>query len=188
MVLDSLRADGFVVLPASLPPDDVDRLRRAFPSRPLPGAADVDLTDATPERAAWDRLREHRAVALAQRYAGVDLRPGRLWGRDPRARVGEQQWHTDSADRARCEVVTLVWMLDDFAASGTHVVPGSHLVAARPPQRGDPVGWRAVEGAAGSLLLVDGRLWHRCPAHLGPDRRRSALLSLVAAPPTCRSR
>jgi hypothetical protein len=69
--------------------------------------------------------------------------------------------------------LTTIWMLTPFTAdNGTLIVPGSHrrsdnptgdvgLVAERP--HADEI---AVEGPAGSVLVMDSRLWHA----IGPNR------------------
>jgi ectoine hydroxylase-related dioxygenase (phytanoyl-CoA dioxygenase family) len=89
-------------------------------------------------------------------------------------------------------VANIAWMLDDFtdANGATRLVPKSHLnQAATPrssmrlaeapanmPTQADTI---AAEGAAGSILCFDGRLWHGTGANT-TDRPRHALLSYHA--------
>ena len=68
------------------------------------------------------------------------------------------------------------WLLDDFTVEngGTCYVPGSHL-RGRGPQPGDEVTTVTIEAPAGSLLLMDGRLWHQTGENRTRDGRRAAL-------------
>ncbi len=70
----------------------------------------------------------------------------------------------------------VAWLLDDFTADngGTRYVPGSHRLG-HPPAPGDTPQTIAVEAPAGSLLVMDGRLWHQTGANRSRDRQRAAL-------------
>lgn len=80
-------------------------------------------------------------------------------------------------------VVNIAWMLDDFteANGATRVVPGSHRVAAAPDRSADE---RAVpaEGAAGTALVFDGRLWHGTGRNTTTDRKRHGILTYYCRP------
>ena len=73
-------------------------------------------------------------------------------------------------------VCNLLWVLDDFvpAAGSTLVVPGSHRWAPehqiRPPDYGLAV---PVTVPAGSVLALDGRIWHGAGQNRNGDTRRS---------------
>jgi ectoine hydroxylase-related dioxygenase (phytanoyl-CoA dioxygenase family) len=82
----------------------------------------------------------------------------------------------------------VMWPLDDFREEkgATRVVPGSHLTQG-PPERAVPTSDTvAVECPAGTLILLDGRLWHGTGAHTGadspPEGRRHALLGFYTKP------
>jgi hypothetical protein len=70
------------------------------------------------------------------------------------------------------------WCVDDFTADNgaTCFVPGSHLLnrAPRSPDEGDAV---PFEAPAGSLVLFDGRMWHRTGPNTTADRRRAAIFA-----------
>lgn len=68
------------------------------------------------------------------------------------------------------------WLLDDFTAEngGTCYVPGSHKLG-RGPRAGEAVETVAIEAPAGSLLIMDGRLWHQTGANQSCDSHRAAL-------------
>ncbi len=70
----------------------------------------------------------------------------------------------------------VAWVLDDFTAEngGTRYVPGSHL-AGRGPGPTDVVETVPIVAPAGSLLVMDGRLWHQTGDNRSRDQHRAAL-------------
>ncbi|HEV7721705.1 MAG TPA: phytanoyl-CoA dioxygenase family protein [Iamia sp.] len=82
----------------------------------------------------------------------------------------------------------VIWPLDDFteANGATRVVPGSHRVQGPPERAVRPDESVAIECPAGTLILLDGRLWHGTGAHRGaptpPEGRRHALLGFYTKP------
>lgn len=78
---------------------------------------------------------------------------------------------------APCVCVNVMWMLNDFSAEngGTLFVPGSHL-RGRPPRANDGEGEiLAAEGAAGTAMVFDGRLWHGTGANVSSGNRYGLL-------------
>lgn len=69
------------------------------------------------------------------------------------------------------------WLLDDMteANGGTRYVPGSHRLG-RPPEAGATADTVAVEAPAGSIMVMDGRLWHQTGDNDTPDVQRAAIL------------
>lgn len=85
---------------------------------------------------------------------------------------------------APCVCVNVMWMLNDFSAGngGTRFVPGSHLIGRPPhPQRDAGAKTLAAEGAAGTAMVFDGRLWHGTGANVS-DGNRYGLLSTFCGP------
>jgi fumagillin biosynthesis dioxygenase len=70
----------------------------------------------------------------------------------------------------------VAWLLDDFTAEngGTCYVPGSHRLC-RNPAPDEPFTSVPIEAPAGSLLIMDGRLWHQTGANQSRDCHRAAL-------------
>ncbi|MCB1748905.1 MAG: phytanoyl-CoA dioxygenase family protein [Gammaproteobacteria bacterium] len=68
------------------------------------------------------------------------------------------------------------WLLDDLTDmnGGTRVVPGSHRLD-HGPVAGKAYDTVAVEAPAGSLMVMDGRLWHQTGANRTPSGTRAAL-------------
>lgn len=71
----------------------------------------------------------------------------------------------------------VAWLLDDMTEEngGTRYVPGSHRhgINPAPHQSYETVG---VEAPAGSIAVMDGRLWHQTGANTTRDARRAAVL------------
>lgn len=70
----------------------------------------------------------------------------------------------------------VAWLLDDFTEEngGTRYVPRSHLRGTN-PSSADEVASVPIIAPAGSLLVMDGRLWHQTGANQSQDCRRAAL-------------
>ena len=70
----------------------------------------------------------------------------------------------------------VAWLLDDFseANGGTCYVPGSHRLGhgPNPSKHYDSI---PIEAPAGSILIMDGRLWHQTGANTTTDQTRAAL-------------
>ena len=78
---------------------------------------------------------------------------------------------------APCVCVNVMWMLNSFSEEngGTRFVPGSHL-RGRPPRANDGEGEiLAAEGAAGTAMVFDGRLWHGTGANVSSGNRYGLL-------------
>ncbi len=80
-------------------------------------------------------------------------------------------------------VVNVMWMLNDFteANGATRLVPRSHLYGRRPDKKKDKDAPSIpAEGAAGSAMLFDGRLWHGTGANVSEGMRLGVLTTFVA--------
>lgn len=169
---DSLDRDGYFVASAALDSDSVTRLCAAFADDPpSSGTEHVDIDEKTPNYGVWQALPTHPLVeAASERVLQSPAHLSQLHGRNPLPGFGHQGLHTDWLPRSSGDpffVVTTIWMLDDFttANGATRVVPGSHVIA-RPIPRSyaQPLarhpGEKIITGAAGSVLIFNGHLWH----------------------------
>jgi ectoine hydroxylase-related dioxygenase (phytanoyl-CoA dioxygenase family) len=79
--------------------------------------------------------------------------------------------------------VNVGWMVDDFtdATGATRYVPGSHH-AAGSPDPDETYETVALEGPAGSMLIIDGRVWHTSGANRTEDRYRAAIFGYYTVP------
>lgn len=77
------------------------------------------------------------------------------------------------------------WLLDEFteANGGTVIVPGSHLTG-RAPTKEDVAAATtvSVSAPAGSLLVLDGRVWHRAGVNTTPDTIRRGIFTHYCSP------
>ncbi len=77
-----------------------------------------------------------------------------------------------------------VWMLDDFtdANGATRIVPGSHRWN-RAPREGElEFPDVPIEGAAGTLVVMEARVWHRTGANCTDDEYRGGVLGWYTLP------
>jgi ectoine hydroxylase-related dioxygenase (phytanoyl-CoA dioxygenase family) len=184
--------DGYVIMPDLLDSDALTDLRLAFDVQPQTHATQhVELQANIPGRSAWQMLETHPRIAAAAMH--VLARPFRvrdLHGRNPSPGFGQQGLHADWPPRAapaRCFVVTVVWMFDDFTElnGGTRVVPGTHrMLHAVPKALAQPLAHhpaeRNITGSAGSALVLNGHLWHSGRDNQSTGPRRAGQMVIVA--------
>ena len=81
-------------------------------------------------------------------------------------------------------VINVLWMLSSFTAEngGTRLVPRSHLFGRQPDANQDrEVETVAAEGAAGTAIVLDGRIWHGTGANVS-DAPRWAVITTYCGP------
>jgi ectoine hydroxylase-related dioxygenase (phytanoyl-CoA dioxygenase family) len=79
--------------------------------------------------------------------------------------------------------INVAWILDDYTedVGATRYVPGSHLLGHGPAQ-GEVHETASVLAPAGSLMVMDGRLWHQTGVNTTTDRHRAALFGYYVLP------
>ena len=77
--------------------------------------------------------------------------------------------------------VNVAWLLDDFTDENgaTRVIPGSHRAL---PDLTTPLETVPVEGPAGSIMVMDGRLWHQTGENRTESFHRAALFGYYVQP------
>ncbi len=78
--------------------------------------------------------------------------------------------------------LNFIWCLDDFTeeTGATRIVPGSHRLrrsATMEEMMGPTV---AIEAPAGSLIVMESRVWHKTGANVTTDRKRAAILGFYS--------
>ena len=74
--------------------------------------------------------------------------------------------------------VNVAWLLDDFTDENgaTRVIPGSHRAL---PDFSEPIETVPVEGPAGSIMVMDGRLWHQTGENRTSSVHRAGVVRLL---------
>ena len=162
---------GWQLVPGALDPPRVTRLRRAFGELAGTGTEHVRITAATPDVDEWRALAVHPLLlAAATHVLGPRFHVRDAHGRNPRPGHGLQGLHADWKPRDVHEpfmVLTALWLLDEFTAANgaTRLVPRSHLWPHPVPRtyaqpHAHHPDERIITAPAGSVLLMNGHLWH----------------------------
>ncbi len=196
----ALDTDGYVVFENVLDTSSLSRFRESFESSFDEILAETG-TRHTPELEWTDSTFE--VVCTNDRVLGATFhilqRPFRLFqlsGRDPLPGFGLQGLHADWLTRSPGSpfvVVTALWLLDDFTKENgaTRIVPGSHLnprpmpKSMQAPKSHHP-DERVITARAGSVLVLNGHLWHSGRKNESESSRRVLQSQFIArdmAPP-----
>lgn len=80
--------------------------------------------------------------------------------------------------------INIIWCLDDMheGNGATRYLPGSHRATRREELPADPAAeMKPFEAKAGSLLAMDGRMWHTSGANTSEDEERALLFGYYSA-------
>jgi ectoine hydroxylase-related dioxygenase (phytanoyl-CoA dioxygenase family) len=183
----SLAEDGYAVTPDVLSAGEVQSLSSAL---------DALAADERDAGTAWFSHRNQRvfnlvrkgpaflalidhpvALAIVHRQLGEHALLSSLTANIASPGNTEQPLHADQGyiplPWVRAEVVNLIWVLDSFTSlnGATRVIPGSHLSHAAPPSDDAPT--VPIEAPGGSVVCMDGRLWHGSACNRGLTPRRA---------------
>jgi hypothetical protein len=189
--LAALDERGFVIVPALLADEDVDRMRTEF-ERLVAEDAQSRLQERGTRRAKVTSDNDVFAVCWRNRVVldaaahllGSTFEVGKVDLRDPNPGYGEQRLHPDHGE-SPVPGVTATWFIDAFATDNgaTRILPGSHRSGApfgsEVPIPGTELptpGEVVAVGPAGSLLLRDARLFHAAGRNSTTGHRRSAFV------------
>ncbi len=190
--LEQLHARGYCVIDAVIPPSEVGRVEQAVlaatsaarnPTAPeaighVPGLIAHDQTLAP-------YLADERVMRVVSSVLGPHARISFTTGQTNYTGCERQEWHADwpfnQSGTAHVRApyrdgvlhLTTLWMLSPMTAeTGTILLPGTHRRGVNPSVPGatgalgpldeQPGETRAV-GSAGSVLVLDSRLWHCVP-------------------------
>lgn len=193
--LAALAEDGLAVVPEVLRPVEVQRLKALLDAEiERDRAAGVlfhdgpdcneRLLDITARHPAFQALVEHPLTqAVASGWLKPDYRLSSFGANVTTPGTCSRFVHAD-----QCYVpapwpdyplaLNLIWVLDDYTAErgATHVLPGSHRMT-RGPWPGEEVeGTQPVLCAAGSVIVMDAKVWHHTGVNSTKNDRRAALL------------
>jgi ectoine hydroxylase-related dioxygenase (phytanoyl-CoA dioxygenase family) len=202
--LAAFEDDGWVVLPGVLSPAEVDVAldaldaaaaaseARGIPTRMDyldPGGCNIRVYDLIEYSPVFADLVAHPAVipyvarlldddlAVSNFSANVALPGSRsMNAHNDQSTVMPEPWSTRYAMNA-------IWCLHDTneGNGATRYLPGSHRLERFADVPADPTaGMRSFEAAAGSVILMDGRLWHTSGENTSADRARALLFAFYA--------
>jgi hypothetical protein len=200
-IVGTFEREGWAVLPAVLPPAEVARARaalvaaeaaseaRGVPTRMDyldPGAQNIRVYDLLEYDPVFLELIVHPAVlpyvsrlldgdvAISNFSANTALPGSRsMNAHNDQSTVMPEPWTARYTMNA-------IWCLDDTeeANGATRFLPGSHRYTCFAEVPDDPVGAMVpFEAPAGSVILMDGRLWHTSGANTTRARERALLFA-----------
>ncbi len=203
-LLAAFEADGWVVLRDVLEPQEVERARdalaeaaaaseaRGIPTRMDyldPGGRNIRVYDLIEYSPVFAELVTHAIVvpyvvrlldgdvSVSNFSANVALPGSRsMNAHNDQSTVMPEPWSVRYTMNA-------IWCLHDTddANGATRYLPGSHRFECFADVPDDPtVGMRSFEAPAGSVILMDGRLWHTSGENTTTDRDRSLLFAFYA--------
>jgi hypothetical protein len=209
MVVDPIQLErfceeGFCVIPSVLETSEVDRARRAsvvaseaaaaagYPTvmEALdPGGRNVRAPDLLPYDDVFAELALHPAVVpyvtalltddwMLSNFTGNNALPG----------SGSMNPHNDQSTLmpepwTELWCLNAIWCLDDVdeGNGATRYLPRSHRYRRFSEVPADPrVGMRSFGAPAGSVVMMDGRMWHTSGTNTSADRERMLLFALYA--------
>jgi hypothetical protein len=193
----SLDNQGFVLLPRALDESWLARLRRSFEEQagtdaPERGTRYLMVSRGLVDFDAWLALANNpQFLAAAWQILGRPFRLADLRGRSPRPAYGAEGLRTDCLTRRAGEppgAATAIWMLDDLNAldGAPRVVPGTHLTNRPIPKPLSQPGAhhpdeQIISGPAGSLLVLNGHIWHSGTRNRGAGPSRTIEMIFVGA-------
>ena len=188
--LQALHHAGFVVVPGPLPADGLAPLARAYNFAVTCAAAEEVSVGSTTTRVhdfvnrgpIFDGLYLHRPVLEACcRVIKQPFKLSTMLARTVRPHAAAQRLHVDFKPEADgWPMVGFIYMVDEFRHDNgaTRFVPGSHRWATISGELMNPGGVNDVEqvqacGAAGSMIIYNGSIWHGHSANQTGEVRRS---------------
>ncbi len=195
----NLLSEGWCILPGILNADEarvaVERLwRAAEESRRRGGATYAQSLDPNEanvrvfgllelDQLFRDLIRHPVALDLVRSLLGDEILISNFTANIARPGAGSMSLHSDQAlvvpePWLEPWAINIIWCLADtrFENGGTQYLPGSHRISRLPEL--DPIDtsrMKAFEAPAGSIVAMDGRMWHTSGPNQTPDEDRPLL-------------
>jgi fumagillin biosynthesis dioxygenase len=205
-VARDVERDGHAVVPGVLSPDAVDdavaRLwaaseeseRRGIPAHIEtldPNASNVRVFNLVDLDPLFGELLEHPvADAIVGRVLGPDYIISNFTANIARPGSGSMMIHSDQSivvpePWLQPWALNIIWCLSDVRAENgaTRYIPGSHRWSTRADLPADLAPLLVpFEAPAGSILAMEGRVWHTSGANVTPDEDRPLLFGYYTKP------
>ena len=191
-----LRDDGFCIVPNVLSPEDLSRARKAldwaveeiretggstFDARLDPTAASVRVYNLPEKDPVFiELLRNPIALECVEAVLGPNFLISNFTANNALPGAAPMKTHSDQAllvpDPWNTPwSINIIWCLDDVDAENgaTQYVPGSHLYRTHAEVPLDlDAKLQSFAAPAGSLVVMEGRLWHSSGSNVSVDRQR----------------
>lgn len=101
---------------------------------------------------------------------------------------GEMMFHADQVYMPQpwsgIQGINVIWCVDEFteANGGTRVVPGSHHLNRAPTEDDQHAPTVALEAPAGSMVVMEGRVWHKTGNNVTLDQTRAGIFAWYTPP------
>lgn len=206
VIAAGLDRDGYAIVPDVLSPAEADRVverlwaasgeseRRGNPTHVEgldPNAANVRVFDLVDLDPMFGDLLEHpQADAIVERFLGPDYVVSNFTANIARPGSRSMSVHSDQSIVApepwlQPWALNLIWCLSDLRPDNgaTRFVPGSHRWSSRRDVP-DDLERRLVpfEATKGSILAMEGRVWHTSGANVTADEDRPLLFGYFTQP------
>lgn len=207
----AFQEDGLVVMENMLDPEALQRVRRAVRNAVAsdqahcvrqhgfafdPDERNIRIFNLCGKDRVFRDLVEH---PIAVQVVGHMLGPGFILsnfsGNITGPGSGPMGMHADAGYMPEpwgrtSAAVNVAWAIDDFTeeVGGTRFVPGSYGFERNPrPDETDPTtgvgnGTIAIECPAGSIFIMDGKVWHQTGPNTTADRTRTGLFAYYVRP------
>jgi ectoine hydroxylase-related dioxygenase (phytanoyl-CoA dioxygenase family) len=187
---EELDKAGFTVIPEALRAEDLASVAAAYDAAVESAAPDDIRVGSSTTRVSglincgpeFDALYLHPLVLNAcRRILNEPFRLSTMHARTLRPMTAAQNLHVDyERDSRGWTLIGFIYMVDAFRDDNgaTRFLPGSHLWSKMPPEllagsKADYPGQVLACGAAGSMILFNGSVWHGHGANRSADPRRS---------------
>ena len=149
-----------------------------------PNASNVRVFDLLQADAVFRELIRHpEALALVEALLGSDILISNFTANIARPGSGSMSLHSDQAlivpePWLMPWSINIIWCLTDVHADNgaTRFIPGSHRVTRMSELGEDPLSrLQPFEASAGSIIAMDGRIWHTSGANITTDQDRALL-------------
>ena len=203
-ILSEVEEHGYCVVPDVLGPGELARVRAAFQAatdemtrrglvvfdpRLDPNPHNIRVNNLPDMDPIFVELLRHPGVLpIVHAMVGEDALVSNFSANVALPGSGSMNIHSDQALVApapwnQCWLMNIIWCLDDVRAEngGTLYIPGSHHFRERGdvPAK-DTRALRSFTAPAGSVIVMEGRLWHTSGVNVTKDEKRALLFALYS--------
>lgn len=201
-----IEAFGFCIVPDALPAERLARVREALyraasedKARGREQKFRLDYAHDETNQRVWnllsrdpvfsDLVEDARALELVKATIGWPALLGNISANITAPGGGEMVLHADQIFvpepwPAKPQGVNVAWCIDDFTDENgaTRIVPGSHRLNRKPAADEAAAESVALEAPAGSIVVMESRVWHKTGHNRTKDSRRGGIFAWYTRP------